>query len=90
MSVIEKEVTYYTRSNVSIYVDNNDKIHCTKKLNFKISKANTTHFGLETIRRMDPIIWSFVPEDMKNAKSLDIFKNKSNALNLINVLAKFA
>ena len=49
-------------------------------MNFKIPKANTTHFGLETIRRMGPIIWSFVPEDVKNAESLDIFKTQVKCL----------
>ena len=86
----EKEVTYNTRSNVSIDVDDNNKTHCTKKMNFKIPKANTTHFGLETIRRMGPIIWSFVPEDMKDAKSLDIFKTHIKCLTFDNGLAKFA
>ena len=76
----EKEVIYNTRSNVSIDVDDNNKTRCTKKMNFKIPKANTTHFGLETISRMGPIIWSFVPEDMKNAKSLDIFKTQVKCL----------
>ena len=74
----EKEVTYNTRSNVFIDVDDNDKTHCTKKMNFKIPKANTTHFGLETIRRISSIIWSFVLRDMKNAKSLNIFKTQVN------------
>ena len=49
-------LTYNTRSNVAIDVDDNDKTHCTKKPNFKIPKANTAHFGLETMRRRAPII----------------------------------
>ena len=69
---IEKEVIYNTKSNISINGHDDDKIHCTKKLNFKIPKANTTYFSLETIRRMDSINWSFVPEDLKNIKSLHI------------------
>ena len=51
-----------------------------KKTNFKFPKANTTHFGLETVSRMGPIIWNYVPDDMKNAKSLDIFKTQVKCL----------
>ena len=57
-----------------------DKVHCVKNLNFYIPMANTTHFGLKAIRGMGPIIWSFVPEDMKNAKSLDVFKTQVKCL----------
>ena len=49
-------------------------------MNFKFPKANTTHFGLETVSRMGPIIWNFVPGDMKNAKPLDIFKTQVKCL----------
>ena len=64
-----------------VQVDDNDKTHCTKKkMNFKFPKAITTHFGIETVSRMGPIIWNFVPEDMKNAKSLDIFKTQVKCL----------
>ena len=51
-----------------------------EKNEFQNPKANTTLFGQETIRRMGPIIWSFVLEDMKNAKSLDLFKTQVKCL----------
>ena len=45
---IEKNIPYNTRSNVHIDTKD-DKIHCTKKLNFRTPKPKTTHYGLETI-----------------------------------------
>ena len=45
---IEKNVSYNTRSNVHIYTKD-DKIHCTKKSNYRTAKPKTTHYGLETI-----------------------------------------
>ena len=51
---IEKTGNYNTRSTYVVDIDKSNEIHCTKKLNFKIPKAKTTHFGLESIRRMGP------------------------------------
>ena len=73
-------MTYNTRSNATINRDNEGKTHGTKKRNLKIPKANTTHFHLEIIKRMGPVIWNFVPEDMKNATSLDAFKKQVKQL----------
>ena len=50
-----------------------DKVNFTEKANFKFPKA--THFGLESIRWMVSLIWSFILKKMKNVKYLDIFKN---------------
>ena len=60
--------------------DNYDKIHCTAKRNFQTKKASTTQFGLESIQRIGPIIWNFVPEEMKNTASLDTFKKQVKKL----------
>ena len=57
----QKEVTYNTRYNVSIDVNDNDKTHCTKKMNFKIPKANTTHFGLAKHKKNGPNYLEFCP-----------------------------
>ena len=77
---IEKTGNYNTRSTYVVDIDKSNEIHCTKKLNFGIPKAKTTHFGLESIRRMGPIIWGLVSEDMKNAKSIEIFKEEVKKL----------
>ena len=51
-----------------------------KKSELQDSKTKTTHFDLEIIRWMGPVIWSFVQENMKNIKSLDIFKQEIKKL----------
>ena len=76
---IEKNVPYNTRSNVHIDTKD-DKTHCTKKSNFRTPKPKTTHYGLETIRWMGPSIWNLVPEDIKKAKTLDLFKKEVKKL----------
>ena len=58
------------------YEDNNDKIHCKTKRNFKIPKANKKHFGLKTIQRLGPIIWNFVP-DAKNKDCITRYIQKA-------------
>ena len=73
-------MTYNTRSNATIHRDIEEKIHCTKKRNFKTPTVNTTHFGLKTLRRIGPIIWSFALEEMKNATSLNAFKKQIKEL----------
>ena len=77
LSFNEKNVTYNSRSNATMKRDNGSKIHCTKKRSLKIPKESTTHCGIETIRRMGPIISNFVPEEMKNVTSLDAFKKQA-------------
>ena len=76
----ETDENYNTRSNFVVDIDKSNEIHCTKKLNFKTPKARTTQFGLESVRRFGPIIWGLVPEDMKNAKSIEIFKEQVKKL----------
>ena len=72
---IEKNVPYNTRSNVHIDTKD-DKVHCTKKSNFKTPKPKTTHYDLETIGWMGPSIWNLVPEYIKKAKTLDLFNRE--------------
>ena len=50
-------------------------MHFTKN-DFQTPKANTAHFGLETIRRMGPIILNFFTRGDKNAASLNTFKKQ--------------
>ena len=47
----------------------------TKKHPSKPQK--TTRFAIQTIRWMGLIIWNFIPEEMKNVQSLDIFEKTS-------------
>ena len=43
---------------------------------FVIPQVHTVNRGVETIRYRGPLTWDIVPEDMKKAESLSIFKNK--------------
>ena len=47
-----------------------------KKGNFVIPKINTVNRGEETVRYRGPKIWEIVPERIKNAESLAIFKDQ--------------
>ena len=47
-----------------------------KKGNFVIPRINTVNRGEQTVRYRGPKTWQIVPEDIKNAKSLAIFKDK--------------
>ena len=47
-----------------------------KKGDFVIPKINTVNRGEETVRYRGPKIWEIIPEDIKKAESLAIFKDK--------------
>ena len=53
-------------------------------------RNRTVHFGTENISSLAPKIWEKVLCEIKNAKSLDTFKEKINSGQQINVLADFA
>ena len=46
------------------------------KGDFVIPKVETVNRGTETIRYRGPLTWDMVPEDIKQAESLSIFKEK--------------
>ena len=54
-----KEPSYSLRSQQNTFVKRNVK---------------TTHYGLQSIRYLAPIIWDQVPEDIRNSVSLKVFK----------------
>ena len=37
---------------------------------------HTTHFGTDTITNLEPKIWKLVPDEIKNASSLLVFKSR--------------
>ena len=41
-----------------------------------IPKMRTVHYGTETIRYRGPLIWETLPSDLKEARTLQIFKSK--------------
>ena len=44
------------------------------QLGFVRDKANTTHYGTESITILGPKIWDIIPSDIKNAGTLNSFK----------------
>ena len=49
--------------------------YCTR-FPFKSRNLRTVNYGTETISSLGPKIWSIIPNDIKNAPSLNSFKNK--------------
>ena len=49
--------------------------YCTR-FPFKSRNLWAVNYGTETISSLGPKIWSIIPNDIKNAPSLNIFKNK--------------
>ena len=47
---------------------------------FVIPKVSTVNRGVETIRYRGPKTWEIVPDEMKQAESLPIFKDKSSSI----------
>ena len=43
---------------------------------FVVPQVKTVNKGVETIRYRGPLTWDIVPEEIRNAESLSIFKNK--------------
>ena len=43
---------------------------------FVIPPVKTVNMGLETIRYRGPLTWELVPEDIKEAETLSLFKEK--------------
>ena len=43
---------------------------------FLTERKRTVHYGLETLSYRSPQLWSLLPENIKEAKSLEIFKRK--------------
>ena len=43
---------------------------------FETRNVRTTNYGIESLAHFGPKLWSIVPNDLKNIKSLDLFKKK--------------
>ena len=49
----------------------------------------TVYFGTESISSLAPKLWELIPSEIKSTKSLNIFKEKINSGQQINVLVGF-
>ena len=57
----------------SVNISSNTRSHSKF---YNPANPKTTNYGLETLRYLGPKIWNILPDDLKNAASICIFKNK--------------
>ena len=43
---------------------------------FESRNVHTTKYGIESLAHFGPKLWKIVPNDLKNIKSLDLFKKR--------------
>ena len=61
--VEEFDKKYHTRSRYDVELDEDGNVKSlNKKLNYRPHKPNTSSFGLESFRWLEPGIWEFIPE----------------------------
>ena len=41
-----------------------------------LPKVRTVNNGIETLRYRGPVVWNLIPDEIKNSKSLESFKNE--------------
>ena len=73
-------VPYNTRSTTKVEEDHNGSLQCTKRSNYEIPSTKTVSYGLESIRYLGPKIWKLIPDELKELKSLELFKQKVKSL----------
>ena len=73
-------VPYNTRSTTKVEIDDSGSFQCTKRSNYKIPSTKTVSYGLESIRYLGPKIWKLIPDELKELKSLELFKLKVKSL----------
>ena len=60
----------------NVFSDSTNPYNLRNVPEFGTSNIHTVHNGTETILFRGPKIWSLVPEEIKNSKSISEFKNK--------------
>ena len=60
----------------NIFRASDNSVDLRNKPAFQTYNVKSVYFGTETISFRGPQIWSSVPDDIKNAKSLSEFKSK--------------
>ena len=48
---------------------------CFEVTHFKREKVKTTHYGIQSVRYLEPKIWDMVPNNIRGCSSLNKFKN---------------
>ena len=73
-------VPYNTRSTTKVEIDDSGSFQCTKRSNYEVPSTKTVSYGLESIRYLGPKIWKLIPDELKELKSLELFKLKVKSL----------
>ena len=68
--------TQQAQSNHNIHTENVSANTRSKSIFYSSGIPKATKFGIETLRYLGPKIWDIVPDDIKSAGSVTIFKNK--------------
>ena len=84
----EKLVPYNTRSTTKVEKDGSGSFRCITKSNYEIPITKTISYGLESIRYLGPKIWKLIPDELKELKSLELFKLKVKSLKFDNCPCK--
>ena len=72
--------SFNTRSTTKVEEDHSGSFGCTKRSNYEIPSTKTVSYGLEYIRYLGSKIWKLVPDELKELKSLELFKQKVKSL----------
>ena len=67
--VEEINTKYQTMSSYNIDINDNSKIECTKKSNYRAQMTNTISFGLQSFRGLGLKIWALIPNESKRIQS---------------------
>ena len=74
--ITELCIPYNTRSTTKVEEDDSGSFYCIKKSNYEIPSTKTVTHGLESIRYPGPKVWKLIPDELKELKSLELFKQK--------------
>ena len=88
--VEELDTKCNTRSGYGVELDEDGNVKSlNKKLDYCPIKSNSSSFGLESFRWLNPKIWELGPDNVTYAKSLATFKNTLKKVNIDKCLCKF-
>ena len=60
----------------SMFERRNESYNLRNFQEFLTKRKRTVHYGLETLSYRSPQLWSLLPENIKEVKSLEIFRRK--------------
>ena len=63
-------------NNSSAYTEHVSANTRSKSTFYNCVNPNTTKYGLDTLRSSGPKVWDMIPTELKNIKSLPIFKKE--------------